>query len=506
MIRFNPVALTSILLVAGSVAQTAVMAAEPSLVRQATQQESNEPTAPANDAAAAAAQQNAQSLDRVAEQLVRAMDQLIPGSFSTDSPLPAALKQSAMTLLSGDADAATAQLQELKLANASLPPAQLLMAAMYFSLNQGELGRLALERAAVDQPDYPGVFTALARLSINQGWWASAAALLQQLRQKIDAGQWNEEEKKHFESEYLDALADTAIGQRRWDDARGNLQELRKMLPENASVPFRLADIDFRQSNIDSALEHLNQARALDAKVLPPELVLYQWSARGNKSEETARWIDAAATKYPEEVSVQLEYARHMLEKGDLTKAAEWVGRAEKNASAVPLARFLRGQIAFLRRAYQVAEADFRELLITAPNDMAARNMLALCLIESDDSTKQQKALELANGNFQFNPSSVQAASTLAWVMYRMGNTQQARQILTQLSGRQQVPAETAFYISRILMDEDQDADAVQVLQESLKTPGLFLYRSRAEEDLTTLQSRLQEQKTESAPGDGKQN
>lgn len=457
---------------------------EPKIPPAAQQEAANDPTA-------ALAQQNAQAVDRIADQLVQAMDQLIPGEFAQDSPILAGLKQSARTLLTGDAEAAKKPLEELKQANPTLPPVQLLMAGMYFALNQGEPGRLALEQAALDHPEYPGTFTALARLSINQGWWSSAAALLAQLRQKIDAGNWSEEEKKHFESEYLDALADTAIGQRRFDAAREHLMSLQQMLPTNASAPFRLADIDFRQGNVDGALANLIKARELDKNVFPAELVLYQWSERLNKNEDAQRWIQAAAEKHPDEVTVQLEYARYLLEKNDLTHAAEWVSRAEKNTGAAQIARFLRGQIAFMRRAYQVAEADFRELMIIAPNDWATRNMLALCLIESDDSAHQQKALELANGNYRFNPSSAEAAATLAWVMYQLGNSQQARQMFQQLSARQQVPADTAYYISRLLTDDGQDEEAAKILRDSLNTPGLFLYRSRAEEDLAAIEKRL---------------
>lgn len=442
-------------------------------------------------AQAAAAQQNEQNVQALADQLLRSMDHLVPGELPSDSPIAASLREAGLTFLKGDLAQAKKQLEEVVAANPTLPPMQLLLGGMYFSLNQGEAGRMALEQAAVDQPDYPGVYTALARLSINEGWWASSAALLAQLRQKLDVGTWTDEQKKQFETEYFDALADTAIGQRRLDAAREHLLQLQTLVPENASVYFRLADVDFRQSKIDQALEQLAKARSFDANLYPPELVLFQWSTRRNQTEEAKRWIEAAAGKFPDEKSVQVEYARFLLEQGSLGEAAEWVARAEKNNASRALTQFLRGQIAFLRRAYQVAESDFRELTIQSPNDLSARNMLALSLAESDDSAKQKTALDIANTNFRVNPNSPQMASTLAWVLYRMGNVPQAKQLLAQVTSQPNYPSDTAFYVSKLLTDEGLDGEAAKLLEESLKARGLYLYRKRAEEDLAEIQKRL---------------
>ena len=446
-----------------------------------------------DEASAAAKKQAEQNSAAIAQRLVGSIDHLIPGEFAADSPIPGALQQAARTLLAGDLAGATEQLNKLAQEQPNIPPAPLILAAMYFTLNQTEPGRMALERAAIDNADYPGVYSALARLSINEGWWASSQALLAQLRLKLDAGTWSDEQKKQFETEYLDALADTEIGQRKLDQAREHLTQLQALLPSNASVPFRLADIDFRQDKIDGALAHLAAARGIDVSLYPPELVLFQWCSRQNKGEDAKRWIETSSTKYPEEKAVQIEYGRFLLEHGNLAEAASWIDRAEKNGANRTITRFLQGQIAFVRRTYQVAEATFRELSLQNPNDVGVRNMLALSLIESDDAAKQQQALELANGNFRFQPNSPQMASSLAWIMYRMGNVQQAKQLLSQVSSLASFPSDTAYYLAQLLIDEGQDAGAAELLSRSLEAPGLFLYRMRAEEDLAAVKRRLAE-------------
>ncbi len=470
------------------------------------------PAEPApTDAAAAqtdeAKKQAEQNLQTMAERLVVSMDQLIPGEFSADAPLPKQLKEAALILLRGDPKAAGENLEKLVQENPTLPPWPLLVAAMHFSMNQAEPGRLGLERAAVDFPDYPGVYTALARLSINEGWWASSMALLAQLRQKIDSGTWSEEQKQHFEMEYLDALSDAAIGQRRLEDARKHLIDLQVRLPENASVPFRLADIDFRQEKFADSLVNLAKARALDANLYPPELVLYQWSTRQNKPEDAQRWIEAASEKFPDEKTVQVEYSRFLLERSELAEAAKWVESAEKSGANSSITRFLKAQISFLRRSYTAAEADFNELALQNPNDLAVRNMLALCLIESDDPGKQQKALEIASTNLRFNPNNAQLASTMGWVFYRLGNVQQAKQILSQVASLPNFPSDAGYYMAQVFMDEGNDAGAVELLSKCLTARGLFSYRLRAEADLNVANKRLASKKDatkEPAPSNDK--
>jgi predicted Zn-dependent protease len=450
-----------------------------------------------------AAAQEAERSQLIARRLVSAMDQLIPGDFAEDSPLPSKLEEVSLLLLRNETEPARKRLEELRAEHPELPPPPLLLAAMQFSINQGEPARLSLEQTAIEFPDYPGGYTALARLSINQQWWASARALLAQLRLKTDEGSWTEEQRRHFHLEYLDGMADVALGQRQLQEAQGILRQLAEELPDNASVPFRLADIEFRQDNADRALEYLAQARTLDKNLYPPELILHQWANNNDQPSEADRWIQLAAEKYADEISVQLEYARHLLERGNLAEAGVWVGKAEEAGASPALTRMMLGQIAFLRRSYQVAEVTFNEMLLQNPQDLAARNMLALSLVESDDPGKQQKALELASANLRGNPNNPQMASTLAWVLYRLGNVQQARQVLSQVTSLPNFPADTAYFVARMFIDQGQDENAERVLAESLKSRGLYLYRPRAEADLADVRKRLGEKKNSSPPTAG---
>jgi predicted Zn-dependent protease len=438
-------------------------------------------------------QQTEKNVQALTDRLFLAVDQLIPGDFGQNAPLPPQIKEAIALFVRGDRPGSYAKFQQLTKDNATLPPPQLLTAALYFALNQMDVGKLLLERAAIDVPDYPGVYTALARVAINQSSWAASAALLAQLRQKIDSGTWNEDQKKHFELEYLDALADTMLGQQRWDEAKKHLTELQTQLPQNASVPFRLADVDFNQENVDGALANLTKARSLDSNLYPPELVLYQWFSRRNNVEEAETWIKSASEKYPDEKTVQLEYGKFLLERGDLTPAAKWVEKAEKSGANISITRFMQGQISFMRRSYSVAEATFNELYLQNPNDVGVRNMLVLSLIESEDPVKRQKALELATANVRFNANNPQLASTMAWVHYQLGNTQQSKQILSQIATLPSFPSDTAYYISRLLVDEGQYENAGKLLTETLKAPGLFLYRLRAEADLPEINKKASE-------------
>src|SRR5690606_14150457 len=121
-----------------------------------------------------------------------------------------------------------------------------------------------------------------ARMALGGRRFADAWAQIQEARRAIDAGTWNDEQKKHMETDYLDTIAEIASNREQLDQARGYLEELRsKYLPESAMVLIRLADLDFRQDKVEQALQQLTAARALDADNVPvPELTLFEWYQR----------------------------------------------------------------------------------------------------------------------------------------------------------------------------------------------------------------------------------
>ena len=74
-------------------------------------------------------------------------------------------------------------------------------------------GLVLLERAAVENPDYPGVYAALARLAISQGRISDALALLEKCERVNQSAQIDEFVREHYERQLLDGLTDVAMRQ-----------------------------------------------------------------------------------------------------------------------------------------------------------------------------------------------------------------------------------------------------------------------------------------------------
>ncbi len=439
-------------------------------------------------------QRNEQQVKEMIDRVMQQLDQLIPGEFAEGSEVSAALRGVVETFAKREFEPARTKLNEICAANPTLPPAGLLWSALLLAANDGNSAYQALEQAAVESPEYPGIYVALARMALGGRRFADAWAQIQETRRAIDAGTWNDEQKKHLETDYLDTIAEIASNREQLDQARGYLEELRsKYLPESAMVLIRLADLDFRQDKVEQALQQLTAARALDADNVPvPELTLFEWYLRAGKTAEAKEWIEKAVAQHADDRHSQYKYGEFLLQTGNPGEAAVWIEKAEKSGYDPDVIRLMRGQIAYYRGAFSAAEADFKELNSRRPNDFLVRNMLALSLIESSEPARKQNALDMALSNFNSN-QNVYAASTLAWIQYRLGNQKAAQQLFSQVINQANVPTDSAFYVAHLFADEGRYEQALTLLNQALTAPGLFLNRMRAEEFVQELQKRQQQ-------------
>ena len=96
------------------------------------------------------------------------------------------------------------------------------------------------------------------------------------------------------------------------------------------------------------------------------------------------------------------------LERGNLALAKEQAeGALRIEASSAEkyggshLGRILLGLVGLWEKTWTAAERCFQEVLTRSPNDFAARNNIALALVEQDDAAKKQRALECAEANMR---------------------------------------------------------------------------------------------------------
>ena len=430
--------------------------------------------------------------ERIKKRLMGAMEQLIPGELKPGSERSKQLENVANLFAQGKAKDCKTALDAIVQADKTFPPTNLIFASLFFAVNNGNAGRQFLEKAATENPEYPATYAGFARIAINQNRVTDSDALMVMMKSKIDAGQWNEEQAKQFRVEYLDIKTDIAMRRNQLDQAGKFLEELAKIIPKDNRVPVRQARVCFQEKKLDEAIAFLNKARqGKEEEVIVPALMIANWYRQSNDYENLAKWIEKAAAEHEDDKNVQVEYARWLVEQQKLNKANIWITRAEKNSANEIATTFMKGQIAFIKKNFDVAEMHFHRIHTAQPGNLDATNLLALSLVESNNPTKQRKALELAKISVGVAPKNAAAVSVLGWVLYKLGDIPKAAQQLNPISQQRRLSPESAYFVAQFLADQGRPKNALLFLDAISENPGIFLYRRQADELKQKLQSEM---------------
>ena len=418
---------------------------------------------------------------RISEQLMTSLDELVPGEFNEESDLKNILKLSTDAFSRGDLEEAFKQLKRANEYDQDSPPARLMMAAMYFATGKRAEARTVLEAAAVQDGEYPGVFLAFARMAVNENRVADAEALYEKSERLISAKNWNADQMKRFRVDLKDGLVDVAIKQKRYENAVVYLEDLGKLMPDNAKVPYRLGEIAFNQGRVKEAQKHLAKARELQPESEPVEMTIARWYSRKGVKKDTEYWIGLAVEKNPNDPLVLTEFAKWRFQNNEMEQGIEAIDRAMEAGGDADLLSLLRGQVNFALGNYDEATKALSQLHQKRPGVFEYTHMLALSLIESEDDQKRAKALDLARINVQLHSKNQLALAAYGWVQFRLGNLQQAQQALQQASTTNQLNAETAYYMACLLANVGRNQQAMDLLNGALQSEGFILYRRQAE-------------------------
>jgi tetratricopeptide (TPR) repeat protein len=430
----------------------------------------------------AAAGQNAQETPNPepSRRLLVALDAMIPFSV-TGSELEQPLLEAARTFLTGSTEEAEQMLIALREQRPDLPPAPALVANMLLNVGKTSLCRQWLEKAVTEYPQHPAAFLGFARFSAGNQRIADADAMLEKIRRLIDTGDWTTEQTKLFEVEYLDIRTDVLVFRRQYEAARAGLLELKRLLVNNGKVLVRLAQVEFDMGNVDTSLGYLRDAAALRESIRVPEVIIADWYRAKGQPAESERWITAAAEQYPDNVSVQTDYARWLLQNERFSDAGEVIRKAEQLGGDEYVIGYLKGQIAFAERAYDDAAMFFEQLLNVRPGDADATNMLALCLIENPQESRQSQALELAMMNRRLYPNSPTAMATLGWIYYRSGKTAESERAFQAVIASRNLAPVAAYYVASYLSQRGDLAGARNLLEQAVASQEYFMFRRAAE-------------------------
>ena len=423
--------------------------------------------------------------------LYRELDNLIPGKLSDQPETKKVIEEAVTAFQLRNAGRVVEILKAQKAKDPDFPPTDLLLAGLSFAIEDTKAGRLLLERSANQNPDNPATYSAFARLAINEGRLTDALALLEKQERLIAKSEMSAKGKSYYETLYLDAMTDVAVRQQRLDDARVLLDKQRQSTPNNAKVLMVSAELEFKQKNVEKAIEYLTKLKQVQPATRTPESIVAGWFDRTGDTKQADEWAAAAATKYPKNANVQLEHANWAIRRGKLPVATEAIKQAETIGGETLLSKNLKARIAFSRESYALAEAHYQSLVAQQPDNFDVNNMYALCLIESDNETKRARSKELAIKNFRALPNNLVAQATMGYIHLKLGELEQAKSVLAQAAQKRGSSPEIDYFLGCLLAEMKRNDDAKKTLEGALKYQGFFLYRSMAEKLLAKLENEL---------------
>jgi tetratricopeptide (TPR) repeat protein len=380
-----------------------------------------------------------------------------------------------------DYTACQEMLREARKNNSGLPPAPLMLARAFFSTAQTARGRVSLEQAAAEAPEYPGVYVVFGRLALEEHRYTDALLHFQKATVLTRSGAWNESQQRYFSREASSGLASVAEARKDWPAARAALTECLSRDPDDASAHQRLGTALFASNQSDAALAEFEKAARSD--IYPRAEVSMAWLCTANGDMKKAgEWMDSAVKKEPDNARTLMENANWLLIADRVGEAKSRAEAAAKLAPEMKGLKAVQGSIAWQMKDYAAAEAFFDAHCRQVPGDFIVENQLVLSLIEQTDSVKRQRALQLAEIHARLVPGSGDALATLARVYYVLGRAEDADRVARAARSCGSGTSDSAYYLARLAAVSGQTEDAKRLLRTALETPGRFSFRKEAKE------------------------
>ncbi|MBN2217155.1 MAG: tetratricopeptide repeat protein [Pirellulales bacterium] len=408
------------------------------------------------------------------------------------------LKDAESKLQKGDLDGALADMKAAVKKRPNLPPAEVIMARIFAQSNQGGAVRYWLERAVVETPDDPEAYAMLGGAALQGQQAVESRLLFERAYQLLATFNGDAKRKEDLQAMTCGQLARLAMQRKEWDVAKGYLDELLKLRPDDNAALQVLARVLFEQGKVDEALEKLNAAKTADRELLTPEAIIAQWfqeSAGGAKPDPKAgEYLVAAITRDGRDYKtrfVAANWAFQTQQFDQARKQAEYAIQLAKETNLdldPPLT--LAGTVAIFQGDYAAAEDYLRSASTLAPAKFNTTNNLALALCEQDNEAKKKLAYQYAQINARVYPKELEALSTLGRVLTRLGDYRAADEVFRKVitAGRPLSP-DTVYYLADLYAKTDRKEQAKKWLEEVVKKEGLFSQRANAEKLLKELGS-----------------
>lgn len=286
----------------------------------------------------------------------------------------------------------------------------------------------------------------------------------------------------------------------RLTDARTQYEIVHEAAPGDGDILFALALIAMEQNDDEAAREYLNQMVRWDRRVGEAHFYLGSIAEKNNQIEEAIRQYKQAGDGY-EFLPAQSRIAELMIKQGRVEDARQWLDNmrgenperynqlimveaqilSERGLKA-PLFDLMDSAIesdpgnidllyyrAMTGQKFDrldILERDLRRIIEIDPDNADALNALGYTL--TDQTDRHQEALVLIQRALEIKPNEAAFIDSLGWVMYRLGNYDEAVEHLRRALQLFQND-EVAAHLGEVLWVIGEKVEAREVWNDALQ-------------------------------------
>lgn len=347
--------------------------------------------------------------------------------------------------------------------------------------------RFWLEKTAEDFPDDPEAYILLAEIALGEGRYLECSMLTRHARQLTEKYAGGAERKKEMLLKAEQIFSSVAQRRQRWTEAIGHLDKLREMEPANVEYLHQLGLMQYRADLKEEAAKTLEEAEAKDATRLPALVLLAQLSAGDGNSGAAKDYIAEALKKRGENPKVLLAAAELELNWSPLDRVRELVEKAREISPDSVDVVIMSGILHLYEDRFELAEEEFMSVVRSIPDDSRALTGLALSLAEQKDPAQLRRAFAIARKNVDAHPRSVDAQTTMAWVLVNADALGEAEKILLRLFDDHDLNSPGAYYLAVLFARQNRKDEAILFLESALETETNYPKKAAARKLLEEL-------------------
>lgn len=342
-----------------------------------------------------------------------------------------------------------------------------------------------LEQYANDHPEDPEVYLSMGELALKSGRTTDAWLQLSHAQRLIDREMLPAGRTTFVVPRLVEMRAAVAERRKQWVEAEQLYRKLQELKPDALYPTWRAGRVKVMAGELQAGYNMLGEACAKDSTLPPASLSIAQtlhdhsdWLKDPQKAIRLENWYKKAITETADVAGAWASYFKWLLlvdRPEDVVKRFDDVPESIREEREV---RLMRSLAARYLNDFDLAERLLSEAHQANPDDLEIADQLALVLVESSDEAKRARALQIAERNLRQFPKSGPLIATAGWIQLRLGSTDIANQLLSQLATGGTLSSSTAYYVAELLEKVGRTQESKQLLKIAADSPGIFPQRA----------------------------